>query len=277
MGNLDVCVRMSKCTGTLSDFSRIIMPIVASGIIGALLYYQRKAKKQQLYESAKLTLREFCSQLDLGGSFLLAAGFAMFLIPFSLAATSPGKWSTSWIIALIVIGFVTLIGMLFYERYVAAHPILPAQYLRNGTIVLCCLLGALDTFGFQGTHTYFYTWAVVVQNMSPRTATFLNYTNGVWQAVIGFVGGLIMYKTKKYKWLLVAGAAIKLIAYGVMLRLRGVSLTVLSWNRADNCRLAIVGRNCSLSRVFKGGEVAWWRSSLSWLHRMLCRMPRCRR
>lgn len=201
------------------------MPIVASGIIGSLLYYQRKAKKQQLYVSAKLTIKEFCSQLDLGGSFLLAAGFAMFLVPFSLAGTAPDNWKTGWVIALIVIGFVTLIGMLFYEGYVAKHPILPARYLKNSTIVLCCLIGALDVFGFQGTHTYLYTWAIVVHDMTPKTATFLNYTNGVWQALIGFVGGVIMYKTKRYKWLIVIGATIKLIGYGVMLRLRGVSPT----------------------------------------------------
>jgi hypothetical protein len=238
------------------------MPIVASGIIGSLLYYQRKAKKQQLYVSAKLTVREFCSQLDLGGSFLLAAGFAMFLIPFSLAGTTPSNWKTSWVIALIVIGFVTLIGMLCYEGYVAQHPILPARYLRNGTIVLCCLLGALDTFGFQGTHTYLYTWAVIVHDMGPKTATFLNYTNGVWQAVIGFVGGIIMYKTKRYKLLIVAGAAIKLIAYGVMLRLRGVSRSRLVQNIvADSCRPTTAGLNCSLSRAFRAGVVVWWRLS----------------
>jgi hypothetical protein len=252
------------------------MPIVASGIIGALLYYQRKAKKQQLYISTKLTVREFSSQLDLGGSFLLAAGFAMFLIPFSLAGTTPSNWKTGWIIALIVIGFVTLIGLLFYERYVAAHPILPARYLRDTTIVLCCLLGALDTFGFQGTHTYFYTWAVVVQNMSPRTATFLNYTNGVWQALIGFVGGIIMYKTKKYKWLLVTGAAIKLVAYGVMLRLRGVSYSFVPLRTpTDHRRQTTVGQNYSSFRVFKDGAAVSWKSSSLLLLKTLFPTQRC--
>lgn len=199
------------------------MPIAASPLIGALLFYQRKAKKQEVVRTTRLTVYQFCSQFDLGGSVLLGAGFAMFLIPFSLAAVTPSRWSTGWIIALIVLGVVTLIGLIGYEGYVAKYPILPARYLKELSIVICCLLGLLDTFGFQGTHTYLYTWATIVHGMSPRTATFLNYTNGVWQAVFGFVGGLIMWRTRRYKWLIVAGAAIKLIAYGVMLRLRGAN------------------------------------------------------
>lgn len=88
---------------------------------------------------------------------MLAAGFAMFLLPFTLAGTSTGKWHQGYIIALIVVGLVTLIAMVFYEALVAAHPIVPPRYLKNLTIVLCCTLGFLDSFGFTGTHTYLYT------------------------------------------------------------------------------------------------------------------------
>ncbi len=57
--------------------------------------------------------------------------------------------------------------------------------------------------------------------MGPRDATFLNYTNGVWQCLIGIIAGGIMYKTRRYKWLMVVGTVIKLIGFGVMIRLRG--------------------------------------------------------
>ncbi|KAF2766893.1 MFS general substrate transporter [Teratosphaeria nubilosa] len=203
----------------------IIMPFAASFIIGALLYYQRKAKKAGLVLTERMTIYEFCSHLDLGGSILLAAGWAMFLLPFSLAATTPRKWTTGWVIALIVLGVVVLIGLVFYEALAARHPILPARYLKSISIVLACVTAGLDNFGFQATHTYLYTWAVVVHGMGPKTATYLTYTNGVTQAVVGLIGGAIMYKVKGYKWLLVAGATIKMIGYGVMIRLRGANNT----------------------------------------------------
>lgn len=220
----------------------IIMPVAASALIGPLLFYQRRARKLNVVLTQRITLRGFCSQIDLGGSFLLAAGFSMFLIPFSLAGTTPDKWDTGYIIALIVVGAVTLIGLVVYEGYVAIHPILPVRYFKNLSIIICSSLGFLDSLGFQGTHTYLCkstihhpniatptdpnhldTWATIAHDMGPRDATFLNYTNGVWQCLIGIIAGAIMYKTRRYKWLMVIGTIIKLIGFGVMLRLRGAN------------------------------------------------------
>lgn len=201
----------------------IIMPVAATALIGPLLYYQRRAKMMSVVLTQKMTLRDFCSQIDLGGTFLLAAGFSMFLIPFSLAGTTPRRWNTGYIIALIVLGACTLCGLILYEIFVAAHPILPARYFRNASIVICCSLGFLDNLGFQATHTYLYTWATTVHNMGPRDATFLSYTNGVWQCLIGIIAGAIMYKTRRYKWLMVIGTAVKLLGFGMMIRLRGAN------------------------------------------------------
>ncbi|KIW17014.1 hypothetical protein PV08_04205 [Exophiala spinifera] len=199
----------------------IIMPFSAAALVVPLLYYQRKAKKLSVVLTQKISIVDFCSQIDLGGTFLLTAGFAMFLIPFSLAGLTPSRWDTGYIIALIVIGAVTLAGLFVYEIYAAAHPILPARYFRNISIVICCSLGFLDTLGFEATHTYLYAWATIVHNMGPRDATFLNYTNGVWQCLVGIIAGAIMYKTRRYKWLMVIGTAIKLLGFGLMIRLRG--------------------------------------------------------
>ena len=140
----------------------IILPVAASALIGPLLFYQRKAKKKGVLITQKITIYDFCSQIDLGGSFLLAAGLAMFLLPFTIAGATTAKWAQGHIIALIVVGFVTLAGLVAYEHFFATHPILPARYFKNLTIVLSCSLGFLDVFGFASTHTYLYPWAVIV-------------------------------------------------------------------------------------------------------------------
>lgn len=205
----------------------ILMPACAVPLVGALLFYQRRSKTEsRKWENKTLSFYRFCSQLDFGGVFLLVAGSAMFLLPFSLSSTTPNKWKTPWVIALIVLGSLTLICLVFYESRMAKNPILPPKYLRNTSIVLCCLLGAFDAFAFASTHAYFYSWLTITHNFGPRNATFVTYVNGAFSCLAGIIGGLVVSRFRRYKWLIVGGAVVKLLGYGLMLRVRGARNSV---------------------------------------------------
>ncbi|KAK0384644.1 hypothetical protein NLU13_8730 [Sarocladium strictum] len=199
----------------------ILMPFGASFLITTLLHYQTRSRKMGLVMSKRPTVYEFCSQIDLGGIVLFSGGLAMLLLPLTLAATSPSRWETPYIIALIVVGGLFLIALPIYEGYVASNPIVPPSYFKNVTISLCLLLIALDAAGFSCTHTYLFTWATVARDFGTRDATFFTYTNGVTQTLMGIVAGLVMAWTRRYKSLAIAGAAVRLVGYGAMLRLRG--------------------------------------------------------
>ncbi|KAI9732265.1 MAG: hypothetical protein M1818_007584 [Claussenomyces sp. TS43310] len=201
----------------------ILMPFGASAIITALLYYQHKAKKAGITVKQRITIYEFCSQVDLGGSILLSGGFAMILLPFTLAATTPARWSTPYVDVLIALGCVFIIALPFYEKFVAKHPIVPFRYFKTLSITMSCLLIATDSLGFEVTHTYLYTWASIARGYDARMATFYIYTNGVTQCLFGIMAGLIMLKTRKYKWMLMSAVCIRLIGYGIMMRLRGAN------------------------------------------------------
>ncbi|KAH8198073.1 hypothetical protein TruAng_007745 [Truncatella angustata] len=199
----------------------ILMPFCASFIITTLVYYQSRAKKQCLAPRTKLGLREFFSQIDLGGIIMFSGGLALILVPLTLAATTPSRWQTPYLIALIVLGMVLLVALPFYEKLFARHPIIPPHYFLNRTILVCLILIAVDTIGFACTHTYLYTWVTVAKDFGARDATFFTYTNGVMQCFVNILAGLLMGKLRRYKWIAVAGSIIRLIGYGVMLRLRG--------------------------------------------------------
>lgn len=204
----------------------ILMPFCASFIIITLIFFGRKAKKTGLVVKKRLTIYDFCSLIDLGGMILLLGGFVMLLLPICLAATTPSKWSTAYLDALIGVGAVLLIALVPYERFYAKHPIVPLRYFGNMTIVMSCLLSAFDSIGFAATHTYLYAWCIVAHDYSVRNATFLVYLNGVTQCLVGIGAGWLMYKTRHYKWLLVVGCAIRFVGYGVMMRLRGQDNTM---------------------------------------------------
>lgn len=203
----------------------ILMPFCASFIIITLLFFQRKARKEGIALTTKLTIYEFCSQIDLGGVVILCAGFTMILLPITLASTSTGRWKTPWVDALISLGVIFLICLYPYERYVAKYPVVPPRYFKNWSIVFSVLLGCFDNIGFSGTHTYLYAWSVVAHNYSARDATFLNVSNGVMQCLVGLLVGLVMYRTRSYRWIAFVGTIIRLIGYGIMIRLRGANNT----------------------------------------------------
>jgi MFS family permease len=152
-----------------------LMPFGASVIVGTLIYYQHKAKKAGLIALKNTTIHSFCSDIDLGGVAIFVTGFAMFLLPITIAGSLANGWNTPWIISLIIIGFLVLLALPVYEKFVAENPMVPVVYFKNATIVFSMLLIATDSLGYSCTHTYLYAWARVSYNMSARDATFFMY------------------------------------------------------------------------------------------------------
>ncbi|KAK7750184.1 hypothetical protein SLS62_007935 [Diatrype stigma] len=210
----------------------ILMPFCASFIIATLLYYQGKAKRHgaqtQTLASQKSkvrmtvdSLREFCSQVDVGGVVLFSGGLALLLLPLTLAATTPAQWRTPWVGGLLAAGAILLVALPFYEHRVARHPVVPPRYFASRTIVLCLVLIALDNIVFSATHTYIYAWATVAKGLGARDATFFTFVNGVTQCLVAIAAGFAMLRSRRYKWVCVLGSAVRLAGYGAMLRLRG--------------------------------------------------------
>jgi len=92
----------------------IMMPVCAVFVIGPLLYYSRKAKKAGLIVTKRISLYEFCSLIDLGGTILLCGGSAMLLLPIALSATTSAKWKTPWVDAVLALGILFLASGSFH-------------------------------------------------------------------------------------------------------------------------------------------------------------------
>ncbi|EAW16883.1 putative siderochrome-iron transporter [Aspergillus fischeri NRRL 181] len=198
----------------------ILMPSCASIIIISLLVFQHHAKKTGSVVCHRPSLHGFCSGIDLGGIAILTCGFSSLLIPTTLAATTTSRWKTPWIDALIVLGAVFLACLYPYEKYIAKNPVFSVRYFHTLSVLVPVGLACIDNIGFGTTHTYLYAWSMVSHNFSPRTAQFLTWTSGVMQALSGICMGLLMYRLRRYKWTAVAGAIVRLIGYGLMIRLR---------------------------------------------------------
>ncbi|OQU93795.1 hypothetical protein CLAIMM_00264 [Cladophialophora immunda] len=201
----------------------IIMPVCSLSVIGPLIRFQRRLERAGGKVRRKTSVIGFAAQIDLGGMLLLCGGCGMLLLPIALAGNAKGSWRAPWVPTLIATGVVCLAVLIYYESRIATKPVMPPRLFKNISLTLAFLIGLLDAFAYSVTHTYLYAWATVVHDLAPRNATFLTYTAGCVQVLTGLGTGFLMYRSRRYKWLLLIGIVIRLIGYGFMMRLRGAN------------------------------------------------------
>jgi SIT family siderophore-iron:H+ symporter-like MFS transporter len=117
----------------------LIYPVCTLPLLFALWWSHRKASRQgalakhaSAYDQlglGRLTVALFW-QLDVIGIILVIAVFALILVPFTIAGSTPEQWKSGHIIAMLVIGFCCLPVFIWWESR-AQHPLVPFHLLRD--------------------------------------------------------------------------------------------------------------------------------------------------
>ncbi|KAJ1025186.1 hypothetical protein NDA16_002691 [Ustilago loliicola] len=207
-------------------FFTICAPVAAISIILALALNQRRAKAKGLipvhpYRSMPLTtaIWTFLVDIDALGLFLICGGFLMFLLPLNLAKLQTNGWQTGWIIAMLVIGGVMIIGFCIWEFF-APKPILNRRWRLNKEVHFATAIGFFDFFSFYSFWVPAYVWSMIVMDYDASDALYFSNTQSLCLTVFGIAAGFISLGTKNYKWILVAGAAIRMLGIGLMFKYR---------------------------------------------------------
>ncbi|KAL2823785.1 siderophore iron transporter mirB [Aspergillus cavernicola] len=205
----------------------IIVPIVASPVYFVLKAGMNKAEKQGLIvptESSGRTLVEnikhYFFEFDIPGVFLLAAGLTLFLLPFTLAASAPNGWSSDYIIAMIVVGFVLMVVFGVYQIYWAPQPFLKHKFLTDRSVIGACLLDLTYQMSYYCWNSYFTSFLQVVSNLGVAEAGYVGSTFQVVSGVLLFIVGFAIRKTGYFRWLLFIGVPLYIFAQGLMIHFR---------------------------------------------------------
>lgn len=154
------------------------------------------------------------------GVILFSGGLACFLLPFSLADSAPNGWRSSYIIALLVVGFVMLIAFGISQRFISPKPLIPSNLLITRTVLGTCFLAATWQVAYYCWASYFSSYLQVVYDL---TITQAGWILGIYDIVAGlwllFVGWLIRY-TLHYKWLYIAAVPLYTLGVGLMIYFR---------------------------------------------------------
>lgn len=220
----------------------IMMPILLIPAIWTLYGVQRRADKLGAisFGEAGMARREGVKvhtgkdylnlawrgviDIDLGGIILLGLGFALVLLSFNLAKTAKGGWSNPSMIAMLVVGFVTLGLFAAFEVFLAPKPIMTKRIFRNRAFICALIVDIASQMASATRNNYFSSYIYVIKEWSNYSwNTFLNVTTIVL-CLFGPLGGLIHRFSHRYKTLMVLGAVLRLIGYCITM-LPGVRST----------------------------------------------------
>ncbi|KAK6076258.1 MFS siderophore iron [Seiridium cupressi] len=204
----------------------IIFPVVASPLFFVLKFNLRKAQKQGAVVREKnnrgilASIWFYIVEFDVLGVFLFSVGLVIFLLPFDIADSAPDGWSSGYIIAMIVVGFVMLFVFIIYETFVAPVPMLKFGLIKNRTVIGACLLDATYQISYYCWANYFTSFLQVVNDLSPSEAGYVSNTFDVVSGVLLLIIGVLISKTGRFKWLLYIAVPLYIFAQGLMIYFR---------------------------------------------------------
>jgi hypothetical protein len=133
---------------------------------------------------------------------------------------APGKLGLGMI--LLLVSTAAWFGFIQIEKRAEA-PILDPQVLFNRVFITAASAGFLSFFGALGIMAYSPIFAQDVMKVSPSVSGSMLTPFTVILAVMGIVAGVLLARTKKYKWMYNIGYAIVTLALFTMWRFSAVT------------------------------------------------------
>ncbi|KAF8880998.1 drug:h+ antiporter [Infundibulicybe gibba] len=215
----------------------ILIPAALSPLIITLLWAEWKAKKLGIVDQAmKSPSKETepkrsyveriiytSGQLDVIGLVLVGTSVALILLPLTLSSRAKSSWRDASIIAMLVVGIVLVPVFVVWDFKYASKPVLAKRFCLNRSVMIAALIGAFDFISFYLTFTYLFSFVIVVKPWSLVNATYFIQTQTVALTVFAIIAGFGMRFLHRYKYLLIAGLAIRLLGVGLMIHSRGAN------------------------------------------------------
>lgn len=207
----------------------IIFPVCAMPLILSLLLVSRRAKEQGRlanYRSSfevlgfrSLTLELFWL-LDVIGLILMIALFALILVPLTLAGGFRSKWSSASIIAPLVLGVLCIPAFIIWELK-APHPLVPFSLIKDRSVWAPLGIAIFLNFAFTMQSDFLFTVLQVAFDFSVKTATRVVSLYSFTSVIVGPLLGLVVFKVRRLKMFVVAGTALYMVAFGLLIHYRG--------------------------------------------------------
>lgn len=210
----------------------IIYPIASIPLLMTLHSIDRRSNPYKsdkalfrLDSSQLRTLRrgglELWHQLDGFGLVLLALAFSLVLAPLTVAGGTVSHWQNPRIIVSLIIGLFCIPAFIVWEQRGARQPLVPFHLLKDRGVWAALAVRSLLNFAWYVQGNYLYTVLVVAFDFPIETATRILSLFSFFGVLSGVVVGLVVYKIRRLKHIIVMGTILFLIGFGFLIKYPG--------------------------------------------------------
>lgn len=207
----------------------IILPIVVLPLSILFLYNDRKAVKAGLIEKrtgwiTPKDIRNYLIAVDFVGIILLAGGWTLLLLPFSIWSYQAEQFRAPIIICMLIFGPVLLIVFALWEKFFAPITFIPYKLLLDRTVFST---GIMFIFLYASSAIwggYFQSMLLVVWDTGIRDATYIGNIYRVGSCLASVFIGIAVNRVGKFKWVATYYAfPLSLLGVGLMIKFRQAS------------------------------------------------------
>jgi EmrB/QacA subfamily drug resistance transporter len=156
-------------------------------------------------------------RIDFAGAFFLSTATISGLLALAWSGEEYG-WTSGVTIGLLAVTVVAAAAFAFQElRH--PEPIIPFHLFRNREFLLGNLIVLSIGLAMMGTIPYLPTFLQVALDASATASGLLTTPQSLGMLTMSIIGGQVLSRTGKYKWLTVIGVSLILAATGLMLTL----------------------------------------------------------
>ncbi|KAF5020427.1 hypothetical protein F66182_7554 [Fusarium sp. NRRL 66182] len=166
------------------------------------------------------SLKYYFVQFDVIGLSLTTIGWSLLLLPFNLANTAPQGWASGYIIAMLVLGVVSLAAFVAWEKWFAPVPYFPFHLLLDRTILGACLIYGIMFASIFSWDTYYYSYLQVVHFQSITHAGYILNSFSLMSAFIGPFVGLAIRYLGRFKWPSFVGVPFMVLGTALLIHFR---------------------------------------------------------
>ena len=206
----------------------IINPCVTAPMIAVLAWQQIQSARagrirRYPYQSMGIVkaVAAFLLDVDFLGLFCFSAGFMLLLLPLTIAERAPDGYKSGYIVAMFVLGSALLLLWPVAEMYSPRPMVRLRSFFANPDVIVPGAILFVDQFSVALTMTPAYQWISIVHDWGPGGATYFLYTQSLCLVIFSIVAGIAATYTGRYKNTCLAGACIRILGLGLMIKYRG--------------------------------------------------------